>query len=124
MAQRTDSASALDPFGLWRELRDSQLEAWSKAMVELVNSEPYARAMGLAIESYLTTSAPYRQLLEQVMLQALQQAQMPSRADLAGLAERLTNIEFRLDDLDAALAARTPAPTATGGPGRREEGQQ
>ena len=28
---------------------------------------------------------------------------MPTRADVTGLAERLTNIEMRLDDLDARL---------------------
>jgi len=37
------------------------------------------------------------------MLQALQQLSMPSRADFVGLADRLTNIEMRLDDMDAKL---------------------
>jgi len=35
--------------------------------------------------------------------QALQQSNMPTRSDVVSLAERLTNIERRLDDLDAKL---------------------
>jgi hypothetical protein len=34
---------------------------------------------------------------------------MPTRADVTGLAERLTNIEMRLDDLDAKIDALAPA---------------
>jgi hypothetical protein len=37
------------------------------------------------------------------MLQALQQLSMPSRADFVALAERVTNMEMRLDDMDAKL---------------------
>jgi hypothetical protein len=37
------------------------------------------------------------------MLRALEQLSMPSRADLISLAERFTNLEMRLDDMDAKL---------------------
>jgi hypothetical protein len=37
------------------------------------------------------------------MLQALQQLSMPSRADVISVAERLTNVEMKLDDIDAKL---------------------
>lgn len=37
------------------------------------------------------------------MLQALQQLNMPSHADFVSLAERLTNVEMKLDDMDAKL---------------------
>jgi hypothetical protein len=37
------------------------------------------------------------------MLHVLEQLSMPSRADFVGLAERATNIEMRLDDMDAKL---------------------
>lgn len=118
MSERSESNSLLDPFGLLRDLRNNQLDTWSKAMLDLVSSEAYTRALFSALETYLTGSAPYRQMLEKAMLQTLQQAQMPSRADVTSLAERLTHIEFRLDDLDAALAdlrrpvAAPPAPVA------------
>jgi len=37
------------------------------------------------------------------MLHVLEQLSMPSRADFVSLAERATNIEMRLDDMDAKL---------------------
>ena len=37
------------------------------------------------------------------MLKTLEQLAMPSRADVVSIAERMTNIEMRLDDLDAKL---------------------
>ena len=37
------------------------------------------------------------------MVQALQQLSLPSRQEVAALAERFTNMEIRLDDVDAKL---------------------
>lgn len=37
------------------------------------------------------------------MLRVLEQLSMPSRADFISLADRVTNIEMRLDDMDAKL---------------------
>jgi hypothetical protein len=92
-----------DPFEPWRGMRDGYLDAWSKAMIEAVNSDAYAKATGTMLDTYLTASAPFREAVEKAMEQALTQLSMPSRADFTGLAERLTNIEMRLDDLDAVL---------------------
>lgn len=97
------SANPFDPTGAWREGRDTYLDAWAKAMMEAVNSDQYAKATGAILDSYLTASSPFRDVLEKSMLQVLQQLSMPSRADFIGLAERVTNIEMRLDDMDAKL---------------------
>ncbi|MGE0392103.1 MAG: hypothetical protein AB7I25_04320 [Vicinamibacterales bacterium] len=104
----------------WRESRDSFLDVWSKAMVDAVNTEQYAQATGALLDAYLTASSPFRDTLEKSMQQALQQASMPSKADVISLAERLTNVEMKLDDIDAKLdrllrersepAARATAP--------------
>jgi hypothetical protein len=92
-----------DPFDLWRTLRDAGTDAWAKTMIEYVNSEMYTQATGAMLESYLTTSAPFRDLLEKTMTRVLEQLSMPSRGDFVSLAQRLTNIEMKLDDLDAKL---------------------
>ena len=55
------------------------------------------------LDTWLTTSAPFRKAIESTMTQALTQLNMPTRSDVTSLAERLTNIEMRLDDLDAKL---------------------
>jgi len=51
----------------------------------------------------LTLSQPYRRLIDLMMTQVLSSLNMPMRTDVTSLAERLTNIETRLDDQDAKL---------------------
>jgi len=79
------------------------MDAWAKAMVQAVNTDAYAKATGAILDAYLTASGPFREALEKTMTQALQQFSMPTREDFVSLAERLTNVELRLDDLDAKL---------------------
>ena len=92
-----------DPFEPWRNIRDAYMDTWAKTMVQNVNSDAYAKATGAMLDAYLTASLPFRQAVEKAMLQALQQLNLPSRAEAVALAERMTNIEVRLDDLDAKL---------------------
>ncbi len=92
-----------DPFDAWRGMRDASLDAWSKTMIEAVNTEAYAKSSGAMLDAWLTASIPFREMLEKTMVQALQQLSMPTRADIISLAERLTNIEMKLDDMDARL---------------------
>jgi hypothetical protein len=101
--ERTTNGTRFDPMESWRQMRDAYLDVWAKTMVETVNSEAYARATGTMLDAYLTVSSPFREAVEKAMLQALQQLSMPSRADFMSLAERLTNLELRLDDMDAKL---------------------
>ena len=75
---------------------------WAKTMVETVNTEAYAQATGTMLDTYLAVSAPFHEALEKAMLKTLEQLAMPSRAD-SRIAERMTHIEMRLDDLDAKL---------------------
>ncbi|HEV2236130.1 MAG TPA: hypothetical protein VGR57_05645 [Ktedonobacterales bacterium] len=101
MSQPPDPVNPFDPFGTLRTARDAYMDTWSKAMLDLVNSEGYAQATSRMLDSYLTVSNPVRKLLETSMAQVLAQLNMPTRADVVSLAERMTNIEMRLDDLDA-----------------------
>lgn len=99
----TNKGKGFDPMEPWRGVRDVYLDAWSKTMVEMVNSDAYAQATGSMLDSYLTVSAPFRETVEKAMLKTLEQLAMPSRADIVSIAERMTNIEMRLDDLDAKI---------------------
>jgi hypothetical protein len=99
----THDGKRLDPMEPWRAARDLYMDAWGKTMVDMVNSEAYAQATGAMLDSYMTVSAPFREAVEKAMLKTLEQMAMPSRADVLSIAERLTNIEMRLDDLDATL---------------------
>jgi hypothetical protein len=91
--------------------------------VETVNTDAYARTTGTVLDTYLSASSPFRESVEKAMLHVLEQLSMPSRADFVSLADRVTNIEMHLDDMDAKLdriekllttpvraARRTPKP--------------
>jgi len=116
-----------DPIGAFREMRDNYLDAWAKSMVETVNTDAYAKATGMLLDTYLSASSPFREAVEKSMLQTLQQLSMPSRADFVSLAERITHIEMKLDDLDAGLdrieklLTKPIARTATPAPARRSK---
>jgi hypothetical protein len=120
---KAESTKPFDPMESFRVMRDGYLDAMAKAMVEAVNTEGYAQATGAMLENSLTISAPFRDAMEKSMLQVLQQLSMPSRQDFAALADRFTNLEMRLDDMDAKLdriekQTHTAASVAKGEPAR------
>ncbi len=92
-----------DPTGMLKTMRDANLDSWSKMMVELVNSDAYAESTGAMLDAWLTSSGPFRKVMETSMAQVMAQLNLPSRDDVNRIAERLTNIEMRLDDLEAQL---------------------
>ena len=87
----------------WTAMRDANLEALSKMMIDLVNSEAYSQATSQWLDAYLTISQPFQRVIETTMTQVLTRLNMPVRTEVTSLAERLTNVEMRLDDLDAKL---------------------
>ena len=124
--QVNDQAKQFDPFEPFRGMRDAYLDSISKTMIEAVNSEGYAQATGAMLDYFLTASAPFREAMEKAMAQTLQQLSLPSRQDVAALAERFTQVEMRLDDLDAkmdrilqGLAAAKPPKGKDQKPARR-----
>ena len=79
------------------------IESWSRAMADLANAGPSLEASARALDTYLTMTASANKIFTQFMAQILGQLNMPTQSEIIGLAERLTNIEMRLDDLDAHL---------------------
>jgi hypothetical protein len=118
MTQKTETFNPFDPTGMFREMRDAGMDAWSKAMIQFVNTEAYAQSTAAVLDAWLTTSAPFRKAVEKAMTQVLINLNMPARSDVIGLAERLTHIEMRLDDLEAKLEEREPG-TKPAGPKHR-----
>jgi len=103
MAAENENTKPVDPFEPLRGMRDNYLDAMSKVMMNAVNSEEYAQATGTMLNSALIASAPFREALDKAMAAALQHSSMPSRQELAALAVRFTNVEMRLDDMEAKL---------------------
>lgn len=105
MAETKETEKSYDPFEPFRGIRDAYLDNLSKAMIDAVNTEGYAKATGAMLDYYLTASSSFREAMEKTMRQTLEQLSLPSRQEVAGLAERFTNVEMRLDDMDAKLDA-------------------
>jgi hypothetical protein len=114
MSNESESTNLPDPFETmnslwetnmknWKSMRDTSLDSWSKMMIDTVNSDEYSRTTGQWLDTYLTLSQPFRRIIDLMMTQVLTGLNMPMRSDVTSLAERLTNIETRLDDQDAKL---------------------
>jgi polyhydroxyalkanoic acid synthase PhaR subunit len=99
----SEDSNPFDPFEAWRKMQEANMDAWAKAMVQAVNAESYAKATGAMLDAYLAASGPFREAIEKTMRQAMQQLSIPTRDDFVSLAERMTNIELRLDDMDAKI---------------------
>jgi hypothetical protein len=100
---QNDGFDPTDPVGAWRTMRDANLDAWAKGMATMVNTESFSKALGIQLDTMLATSAPFQKVVSQYMETYLAQASMPSRAEIISLAQRMTGIEMRLDDMDARL---------------------
>jgi polyhydroxyalkanoate synthesis regulator phasin len=98
-----NQAGSARPFEPFRGVHDAYRDSMSKTMIDAVNSEDYAQTTGAMLDVYLTASALFREALEKSMVQALQNLSIPSRQELAALAERFTSLEMRLYDMDAKL---------------------
>ena len=114
MSNEAESSKIPDPFETmtslwetnlnnWKSMRDTSMESWSKMMIDTVNSDEYSHTSGQWLDTYLTLSQPFRRIIDVMMTQVLTNLNMPMRTDVTSLAERLTNIETRLDDQDAKL---------------------
>jgi hypothetical protein len=103
MSTQPDIPNTLDPFGTLRAMRDANLQTWSKMMIDLVNSEEYSQATAQWLDTYLSMSQPLQHIIDMTMTRVLTGLHMPLRTDVTSLAERLTNLEIRLDDQDAKL---------------------
>jgi hypothetical protein len=123
MSQTNETFDPFDPTGMFKTMRESGMDAWSKTMIQLVNSEAYAQATANMLDTWLTTSIPFQKALEMSMTQVLTKCNMPTRADVTRLAERLTNIEMRLDDLEAKLDDSRRGARKTAGKARAANGE-
>jgi polyhydroxyalkanoate synthesis regulator phasin len=99
--KQSEEKPELDPFGQWVQFWDGWTKAWSGPMSETVASKSFAESMGQQLEGSLEATKLMRQQLGGMMQQVLQQMSLPTRQEVISLAERLTNLEMRMDDLDA-----------------------
>lgn len=92
-----------DPFAPWIELTDKWVKSWAGVMSDIVASEGFAKSMGQQMEGMLEATKLIQQQMRVATQQYLRQMNLPTRDQIVELAERLTSIEMRLDDLEAKV---------------------
>ena len=110
------------PKGLFHRvlsLRDRMLGVAATMGIRATQSDAYARGNGRFLRMMLLAQLPLRHQIK-MMNEMMQAMGFPMRNDVTSLAERLTNIEMRLDDLDAKLdRGMKPRATEAQPPSRR-----
>jgi hypothetical protein len=92
-----------DPLAQMFQFYDAFAKSWSGVMSEAVASKSFAEGMGQQLESSLDAMTLMRRQMGDLMEQYLQQMSLPTRKEVINLAERLTNLEMAMDDMDAKL---------------------
>jgi uncharacterized protein Yka (UPF0111/DUF47 family) len=82
---------------------DDWTKTWSGAASDMVSNKSFADSMAQQLESSLSAAQLMRRQVGELMEQSLQQMNLPTRKDILSMAERMTNVEMRLDDIEAKL---------------------
>ncbi len=102
MTEKSDP-NFITPLAIWRSFQEANLDAWSQGMAALVNTDAYAESMRNFLDTYISTSAPFRKVLDQYMAIWLSNMNMPSRDEIARLEQRMITTEIRLNSLSGQL---------------------
>ncbi len=95
--------SGIDPFAPIIQMSDLMMKSWADVLGKTVASESFAQSMGQHMEGFMEATKLMRQQMKVSMEQSLQQMNLPSRSQVVSLAERLTHVEMRVDDIEAKL---------------------
>jgi hypothetical protein len=109
-----ESGGALpDPLALWKQLTDTQEQAWSKALQEMMATDAFAAAMGRSLENLTNVQGTVTRALDQYY----RNLNLPSRTDVTRLATEVAELRAavlrlgdRIDELGERWEAQNRAP--------------
>ncbi len=93
------------PVTLWRDWVAKSEQQWSEAMSTLMKDEKAGAPMNLQVSQMRMMQKQFGELMQM----GLSGANLPSRADIEGVAERLGRVEDGLAAVSAGLAQLTAA---------------
>jgi hypothetical protein len=96
-------STVADPFAQMIQFYDSYAKSWSEVMSGAVASKGVAEAIGQQMEGSLEALTLWRKQMGTVFEQYLQQMSLPTKGQVVSLAERLTNVEMAIADIDEKL---------------------
>lgn len=102
----------LEPMRMWREWYQKSEKQWSEMLTEIMADEKFGKGFGHLFQEWLHA----QHMISELIGQQLAAFNMPSRADILDVRDRLGEVEDGLGQLAAeiaqlrrALAGRTPA---------------
>jgi hypothetical protein len=99
----SEKRSQSDAFSQMVQFYDDWTKTWANAASEMVSSKPFADAVAEQLESTLSVTQLMRHQMSEIMEQSLQQMSLPTRKQIVEMADRMTHLEMRLDDMEAKL---------------------
>lgn len=94
-----------DLMAQWKTFLDEWIAAWGKALEQAMGTETFAAALGRHLEQWLVLQAPIRKAAADAGEATLGAMGMPSRADVTGIARRISDLDDRLEGLEDKLGA-------------------
>lgn len=89
----------LDPFAAWRDWLSQSERQWNTFLNDAMATDEFGQSVGRFMDVYLGM----QRSMNDMMGRYLTTLNMPTRADVLALANRLTDIEGRLGELEDAL---------------------
>ena len=102
--------SPLDPFALWREMVSQMEKGANEFANQASKSDQFTQGMHKAMSASLVA----KKMSDDVSTRYLTALNLPSRADIEALGERLLAIEDRLIGMSAAIEQLAGGKVATG----------
>ena len=106
-----------DPLAPWRDL----LSQWEQNVNSLANRTMASDEYSSSMNSVMGATLKMQETMRQFMATYLASANLPSRSEVLGIAERLGGVEARLDRIEALLervAAQRPGESVPATPPR------
>jgi len=103
MSEENPKKEQADPMGSMMQFYEQWTQAWAKSLGDTVTNPRFAETMAEQTEGSLEFWALVRRQVGEAMEQYLQQMSLPTQSEVVSLAQRLTTIEMRLDDMDEKL---------------------
>lgn len=105
-----------DPFAAWRDWVSQSERQWNTFLNNAMATEEFAASMGRFMDVYLNV----QKNVNDVMGRYFTSVNIPTRQDILGLGQRLSDIEGRLDAIERALTALTASLKAGATPAAAE----
>src|SRR5581483_1147002 len=88
-----------DPFTFFKQWYDATSETWSTVVGDIIGTEQFMKMSSEFLKSYISFYATMRRSNEEYF----RNLQLPTRPDIARVAELVVNLEDKVDGLDSTL---------------------